>query len=314
MTTPITDTASGVPASSHPGRGLFRDEDDQLRASVPVDGPGALHVHVHAGSVEVTAAADTDRIEVVVRADNRAAEELLDRVRFAADDRGVDLRVPRRDGGRFGGGTPEFTVQARVPEGAAVTIESASAQVGTDGRLGVVDISVASGDVEVAQAESAAVRSASGDVRVDSCSGSLSVQSASGDIEVGEVGGELRVRTASGDVRLRQVVGDATVESASGDVRLASAGGDVNAKTASGDLAVERIGGAAAKLTTVSGDVEAGVPDGTAVWLDVTTLSGDLSSDFSGSSEPGRAEPADGDATLHLAVSTLSGDIAVRRT
>lgn len=287
--------------------------DGTVFGSVPVDRPVTLVLQVPGGSVEVDATGDDAVVTVHVEPLNRAAEDLLDRLDLTVDADTVSLVVPERRRSSVRGG-PEFALRTTVPAGSGLRALTASAEVSVTGVLGEVDVSTASGDVELPRVGGGRVAVASGDLSVGEVDGSVSVESASGEVSVGRAGESVRARSASGGVRVGEVGGDLAATSASGDVEIGRVAGRLTAQTASGDVAVAVVVGPLARLTTLSGDVRVGVPDGTAVWLDVKTLSGDLHSEFAGSgSGPGSGEPVDGEQVLDLAVSTLSGDVDVRR-
>lgn len=302
--------------SVHP---LTAHDDGTVSGSVRLDRPVTLVLEVPGGSVEVDATGADPVVTVHVEALDRAAEALLDRLDLTVDADTVALVVagPHRSVVRGG---PSFAVRATVPLGSGLRCSTASAEVSATGTLGEVEVSTASGGVELPRVGGGRVTVASGDVSVGEVDGSVSVESASGEVSVGRAGDSVRARSASGDVRIGEVGGDLAATSASGDVEVGRVAGRLTAQTASGDVVVGVVVGPLARLTTVSGDVRVGVPDGTAVWLDVKTLSGDLRSDFAGSGAGSGAvsgavsgEPVAGERVLELAVSTLSGDVDVRR-
>ena len=183
-------------------------------------------------------------------------------------------------------------IRVHVPTNSRVQINSASADVRCAGRLGEVD-----------------VNSTSGDLRLDHVSGDLKRRSASGDTQFNQVDGDLSLHAASGDVQGGSVSGGITVRSASGDTTLDAVGGSVKAQSASGDIKIGNLAVGTARIHSASGDVEIGVAAGVSVWLDLTSISGDTTSDLPVSD----AAPTGGAATLSLHVRTSSGDIKVRR-
>ena len=82
----------------------------------------------------------------------------------------------------------------------------------------------------------------------------------------------------------------------------------VSAKTGSGDVRVGQAWSGEVRATTASGDVDVSVARGTAVWLDLNTISGDVRNDLDAI-----AGPDETDATLELRAKTASGDITVTR-
>jgi len=148
-------------------------------------------------------------------------------------------------------------------------------------------------DVEVVVPPGTGVkfRTASGDMDSHANLRTLNMSSASGDVSVDGVDGAADVKTASGNVHLGTVGGDLSVQSVSGDVVCAF------------DAAVD------ARIHTVSGDVALGVRTGLLLSVDASTVSGDLSSEIALDGDGDGA----GDATLHLKVRTVSGDLRLRR-
>jgi DUF4097 and DUF4098 domain-containing protein YvlB len=207
--------------------------------------------------------------------------------------RGHVLRVGTRNRKSFGfrAWDRDLRVELTVPVGTDVDTESGSADLDVTGEIGSVAVRTGSGDVTFEDSSGdVAVKAASGDVRGRDVAGSLTVHGASGDLDARSVGGSLVCRTASGDLDVGTLDGNATVTAASGDIRIGTA--------SVGTLS----------LKTVSGDIAVGVAPGTAVWLDLTSATGDAVSDLDGTGEP------ESGATLEVHATAVSGDIRVRRS
>jgi hypothetical protein len=263
--------------------------------------PVTLRLRVSSGSVEVEADAE-GHTEIEVRPSNRAAEEVLDRVRVESRETSsgtrIDLETPDREGagglGRalLGRGSPEFDVRIRCPEASALELESRSTDLESRGRLGALE-----------------VRTASGDVSAEHVLGNAALTGASGDVELGRVGGSAAVTTASGDVSIGTVGGILRANLVSGDLEVREAAESVDAKTVSGDQDIACVSAGSVSLRSVSGDISIGVRRGAAVWLDVRTLSGDTHSELS----PEDGPPAEG-PNLEIRVNTVSGDVHIARS
>ncbi len=104
------------------------------------------------------------------------------------------------------------------------------------------------------------------------------------------------------------MTGDANVRSASGDAVIGAVGGSVNAKTASGDIKVESVIAGTTQIDSASGDIWLGVAPGTTAWLEVQSLSGDVTSELQSADAPDEDAPA-----VSIQARTLSGDVAIRR-
>jgi DUF4097 and DUF4098 domain-containing protein YvlB len=142
----------------------------------------------------------------------------------------------------------------------------------------------------------------SADVR---CTGELAaanIRTVSGDIEAERVSGPAQAHTASGDVRFG-AAGAASVEATSGDVSIGRVG-DATVRTASGDVGIDTAAGRQVEVKSSSGDIAVGVTPGIGVYLDLSSVSGTVSSEL---------EPADGaeEAEMTLSCRTISGEVRV---
>ena len=262
-------------------------------------GPLVVDVQVPAGRVELFSV-DGEETTVELRplrdndASREAVEEALVELREEGARRRVVVDVERRT---FFGITFEVNrevgVTVRAPHGADVEVKVASADVATTGRFGSGDIKTASGDVAVDGLDGdARIKTASGDVAVRSVRGSAELQAASGDIAVQEVGGPARVRSASGDVAIRD------------------AGAGVSVNTASGDVRVEAVAQGRVELKSASGDLWVGVREGSRVWVDARSISGDASSDLDLGGDAGEADEG---PLVEIDAASMSGDIRIAR-
>jgi hypothetical protein len=262
---------------------------------VPVaDGrPPRIEVRNAAGSVTVEAVEGAEQLDVHVEPLDDAAEQLLDRVEIDVRAGGPDsptrvrVTVPERRLLR----TPAFAVRITTPAGTAARIAVASAEVELIGRFGELELTSASGDLDVQHGTDVHARTASGDARI------------------GTVDGRATVGTASGDVRIGRAVGPVQLRTASGDVSVEQAGADVSISTASGDATVGAATAGAVQVKTVSGDASVGVTPGLRVWLDLSSVSGRIDSQLQDDGAAG-----DGPAALTLSMRSVSGDMRIHRT
>ncbi len=255
----------------------------------------ALDLIVPAGAVSV-GTWNEPRVDVevtAIRGDDPSLQAAAE-TRVEAVERGgrheVSVRVPKREG-RLGifGRSPELLVAIRCPEDADLELTTQSADLDARGRLGEV-----------------AARSASGDAMLADTS-ELSFTTASGDLVAGAVSGALTAKSASGDVAVRSVRGPAAVNTVSGDVRLGETAGLAGVNTVSGDVELDAVAGGA-RVSCVSGDVHVATRPGLALWIDVQSVSGSVSSDLDVGDAPGG-----GDAQVELRVRTVSGDVRITR-
>ncbi len=178
-------------------------------------------------------------------------------------------------------------VVVETPPLSDLNVSVASAAIYVDVALGKVDLKTASGDIELLTAETLVVKTASGDLDIQSVDRSLRFSSASGDLRVGHAGGSVVVSTASGDVHIDHT--DATVEM----------------NTASGDAYISYFEGRSAGFKAMSGDIDLGIPPRTNVALDATLLSGKLRVPDA----PGRREPPE--RHMSIRAKLVSGDFNI---
>lgn len=252
-------------------------------ATEPID----LLVEVIAGSVRIAAEqTETVSVDVGSTRSGRHSDDLADEVRVDFADGRLEIVEPRQrhtlihgDGG--------LDVSVALPAGSHCSVSTATAEVRASGELGSLTAKTASGAIQAdAVTGEADLTTATGKVRIDEAGGRVSASSASGAIEIGRAGGDLDVNNVSGKVEIGKAEADASVNTASGRVNV-------------GSLARGQ-----AEIVTVSGEVRVGVAKGTGVYLDMSSLSGRVTSEL----EP--SQPTD-DPDLHLRCRSISGAIKV---
>jgi hypothetical protein len=265
----------------------------------PVD----LRVALPSGNVDVSTH-DQPTTEIIIEGDERAAGEEVE-----VEQRGSQIRVKIEPRNRWGNGH-DYDVHITVPTSSDARVETASAEVHLGGEYGDVRGNSASGEFTVDVANSVRLETASGEIHVEHLRDDGKFNSASGEINIERCdGSKLEVSTASGEIHVAYAAGDLRANAASGDISIDEVYGDFQAAVASGDVHVEYLHDGEARVETVSGDVDLGVADGTAIWLDIHTMTGDVDVE----QEMG-GEPEPGQPTLQLRVNTLSGDVHVHRS
>jgi hypothetical protein len=255
--------------------------------------PVTVALRAQGGHVEVTAEErSTIEVEVTPLNSSENTREAAEQTKVVLEDDTLLVQAPGSEYWHWRR-SPKLGITIRVPIGSALAGKTASAKVRAAGVYSVVQLNVASANIDVDEV--------TGDALLDAASGSLSI---------GRVGGGLRIKSASGTLRIGDVTGDVNAETASGSIYLSSGGGSLHAKTASGDIEVGLLRQGRAQIGTASGDVRVGVATGTGVWLDLNTASGRSTSDLT---NHGDIPPADKSTSLELRVRTASGDIHVHR-
>jgi DUF4097 and DUF4098 domain-containing protein YvlB len=269
--------------------------------------PVRLRVEITSGELRV-AATETTTTTVLLEPmrDSSGARRLIEEIQV--DQQGDDISVifPKFRGGLFGS-KAEVRATVTVPADSSARIRSGSADVLGTGHFGEIDVQAGSGDVSFEETAGAKIQTGSGDVDIQGIDGVLEAKAGSGDVTFGSVAGSARITTGSGDILVTRAAGQVNIKAGSGDVVITEAGDSVDAMTGSGDLLVKRLVRGRLKAKTGSGDVLVGVPDGTATFLDVMSISGSVSSELEATDSP------DGGPTAEVAVMTASGDIVLKR-
>lgn len=270
----------------------------------PVD----LRVEVWQGRVNVVAdETDTSTVELEAIRGGGAAQDLIDNARVEQRGDEIVVLIPKGKGGLFRT-SAEIEANIRVPTHSNAKLETASADVETHGGLGNVKADSGSGEVSIEHAVDVEARTGSGGITISTVAGSCAIKAGSADVKVGSVGANADILAGSGDVVIDAVTATLKIKTGSGDVVLKSAGHTVDAMAGSGDLLLKRIDHGRVKVKTGSGDISIGVAEGTAAYLDIMTVTGDVTSDLDASEAP------DGDdRTVDIKVQSGSGDVVLQR-
>jgi len=213
----------------------------------------SIELDVEYGNVRVIAA---DRKTTVVdvrpasegrRADVDAAERT--RVQFAGGR--LEVRSPKHRGLSRFIRPAAIDVVMQVPTGSNVRAHTAYLDFDAQGRLG-----------------DCFVKTSYGTLRVEE-TGALTLQTSAGNITAGRCSGPVEISSSSGDLRLGEASGPANLKTSSGDIRVERAGESINARTAYGAIHVAHAVRGQLDLTTSYGDIEVGVIDGTATFLEL---------------------------------------------
>lgn len=271
-------------------------------------GTPRLSIEFQAGTIEIrTHDVDQTTVDLTGSDDSAAQAQIAAAV---IDQRGdeVIVRVPKRSTGVFGD-QPELRLDITAPRGTRLDVTSGSADLDARGHYGESRVASGSGDASIERLTGAAhIRSGSGDVRVGAGDADVSIGTGSGNVRVGTVEADLSVGTGSGDITVGAVAGAISARTGSGDVLVDRAGTDVHAKTGSGDVSLGRVAHGRVKARAASGDLRVRVADGIPAWLDVRTVTGEVSSDLEASEPVGADEQY-----VRLDLKTVSGDIAIAR-
>ena len=254
----------------------------------PATNPVDLDINLISGRIGITAE-PTDVITVSLttsRPDSSGDGHIAD-VRVDYADGRLEIIESKHHGIRHRSSALDLAVT--VPAGSRCVVQASASDVSCRGEAGSLD-----------------VRTASGDISASVVRGPVRVNTLSGNIRLDQTLADVIAEAASGNIALQQASGDVAVKTVSGDVHIGAAAASVTAHAASGDLRIDSIAAGDADLNCVSGDIAVAVAPGVAVYLDLATIIGRVSSEL---------EPSDsaGHAGLRLKCRTAQGDVRVTR-
>jgi DUF4097 and DUF4098 domain-containing protein YvlB len=270
--------------------------------------PVRLDIRLGAGEVRLEASQTSETtVRLEPLRDNETSVAAVEEARV--EQRGDEILIDVRDRRRGFRGS-DVLVEVHCPEDSSVRAKTGAADVEGHGRFGSADVETGSGDVQFGQLSGEAkVNAASGDVQVGSVGGEGRINTASGDVQIGSFAAAAKVNSASGDVMLREAGGPLEVNSASGDVMVREASSAVSVNTASGDQTIGSVRHGKVDLKSASGDLKIGIREGSTLWVDARSRSGEVTSEL-----PVSDLPPEGDAPhVELRANTMSGDITVVR-
>ncbi len=148
------------------------------------------------------------------------------------------------------------------------------------------------------------------------------LSSVSGNVDIDNINGTIKAKSVSGNVVVRSAAGTVSATSVSGNVVVGDVNGTATAKSTSGnvEVAIRSLEGAESMdFASVSGNVQVKLPANLDADVKMSTMSGDLKTDFPLTIEepkngPGRrASGRVGGGSRGLKVSSVSGNVSLLR-
>jgi DUF4097 and DUF4098 domain-containing protein YvlB len=206
------------------------------------------------------------------------------------------------------GGVASVDITIELPTGSQVHGVSEMGSYDVDGRLEECTVRTGAGSVRLDRTGSLTVNTGMGEIVAHHVAGDADLKTGSGQVTVDVIDGAAVVKNGNGVNRLGQVGGDLRVKAANGDIIVASAQKSVVAKSANGNVRVADVLSGAVVLETAAGEIEVGIHEGTAAFLDVKTHYGNVRSSLQAS-----GGPATSGSTVEVRARTSFGDIVINR-
>jgi hypothetical protein len=207
------------------------------------------------------------------------------------------------------GGHESIDVSIEVPAGSPVRAEGGVVSIRCRGRIGESRCKVGVGDIQLDETGPVDLKTGIGDVTVERAVGKAEIVTGSGGVRIGSVDGTAAVKNSNGQTWIGEVTGEARMSAASGNISVDVAHAGIVVKTAKGDVLIGEVERGAAVAQSAFGDLEVGVRDGVAAWLDLQTKFGDVRNKLEAAESPGATQD-----TVEVRANTAFGDITVHRS
>jgi DUF4097 and DUF4098 domain-containing protein YvlB len=274
--------------------------------------PISAKIDILFGDIRVIASDRTDTVVEVRPADAskaghvRAAEET--RVEYA--DGRLLVKGPRRRASMILGPGKDAAVQVdvRLPAGSGLDASSGLGNVHCEGLLGDCEVSSGAGGIWIEDARTLGAKTGGGDFTAGRVAGDVTITTGVGEVRLRHAAGVVTIKNSSGVTWVGEAAGNVHVRSASGDIVIDQAHADVDAKTAAGKIRIGEVSQGTVVMQTSAGQLEVGVREGTAAWLDVRATAGRLINELDAADAP--APTAE---KVEVRARASAGDVVIRR-
>jgi DUF4097 and DUF4098 domain-containing protein YvlB len=271
--------------------------------------PISVNVELGVGNVRITASDRTDTIVAVRPSDENDESDVKAVEQVRVDYAGGVLRIsgPKRNFD-FSKKTKSVDVSIELPSDSAVSAHMQLGDLRSAGRLGECTVKT-TGDVWLERTGPLRLHTGFGQVTADAVVGNADVSTGSGKVAIGEAMGSVVVKNSNGDTTIGAATGDVRVRNANGLIEVARAGAGVDVKTSNGAVRLGEVARGSVVFATAAGNVDIGIAEGTAAWLQVNTGFGHVDNQMESATRPGEA-----DATVEVRGRTGYGDITIHRS
>lgn len=273
--------------------------------------PISLTIDLGAAFIRISASDRTDTV-VEVRpsdasdeSDVKAAQQVrVDHAKGALQVTGPKIRafdLSRRP--------RSVDVSVELPTGSRVSAETQMGDLRCAGSLGETRFKTSAGNIRVEDTGLLRVNTSTGHVTADHVAGDAEISTGTGKVRLGEVAGAVVVKNSNGDTTIDAAGGDVRVRAANGDIAVEKGAADADLKTSNGSIRVGEVIRGATVLHTAMGNLEIGIAEGTAAWLEVDTGFGHVHNQLRNATSPD-----DADETVEIRGRTSFGDVTIHRS
>ncbi|GLZ39909.1 DUF4097 family beta strand repeat-containing protein [Actinokineospora sp. NBRC 105648] len=273
--------------------------------------PISVTLELGVGNVRIVASDRTDTVVEVRPSDESDESDVQAAQQVRVDHTNGLLRVtgPKARVFDFSRKTRSVEVTIELPSGSRVSADTRMGDFRSTGRLGECGLKTSAGNFWLERTGSLRLETSAGQVTVDGVAGTAEVSTGTGKIQIGEVDGPAVIRNSNGDTAVDSVTGDLRVRSANGAISVDRAGAGVDAKSSNGNIRLGEVVRGSVALGTATGNLEIGIAEGTAAWLEVSTGFGHVRNLLENAPRPEEA-----DETVEVRGRTSFGDITIHRS
>jgi DUF4097 and DUF4098 domain-containing protein YvlB len=206
------------------------------------------------------------------------------------------------------GGVASVDITIELPAGSAIHSESEMGSYDIDGRLEECLFKTGAGSIRLDRSGPLTASTGIGEIIADRIAGDAELKTGSGQVRVGAIDGTTVVKSGNGDTRIGEVGGDLRVRTANGEIVIGQARASVVAKSANGRIRIGDVVSGTVVMETAAGEIEVGIHEGTAAFLDVKTHHGNVRSSLQASTA---SQPSS--STVEVRARTSYGDIVITR-
>ncbi|MEO3776870.1 DUF4097 family beta strand repeat-containing protein [Micromonospora sp. B11E3] len=271
--------------------------------------PISVTLELGVGNVRIAASDRTDTVVEVRPSDETDESDVQAAAEVRVDCTNGTLQVtgPKRTFD-FSKKSRSVNVSIELPSGSQLSAHLQMGDIHCAGRLGECRLKT-TGNVRLGRTGPLRLHTGIGHVTVDGVTGNAEISTGSGRIEIGEVDGAVVVKNSNGDTTIDAVSGDVRVRNANGAIAVERAGAGVDAKTSNGGIRLGEVVRGSIVLGTAMGDLDLGIAEGTAAWLDVNTGFGHVHNLLEHTTRPDET-----DQTVEVRGRTSYGDITIHRS
>jgi DUF4097 and DUF4098 domain-containing protein YvlB len=273
--------------------------------------PISVTLELGVGNVRIVASERTDTTVEVRPSDDSDESDVqaAERVRVDYANGVLHVAGPKARVFDFSRRTRSVDVCIELPTGSDLSGELQVGDVSGAGRLGECRFKTSAGNVRFERTGPLRISTAAGHITADEVAGNAEIHTATGNVRIGDVNGSVVVKNSNGATDIDAVTGDVRVRSANGGISIERAGASVEAKTSNGSIRLGKVARGSVDLGTAMGDLEIGIAEGTAAWLEVKTGFGQVHNLLDSA-----ARPEEADETVEVHARTSFGAITIRRS